>query len=115
RAELLDELARLLAGLPVRGDGGRDHGPSLAGQPRGDPADPLDVRVPVLLREPEPLGEVRADGVAVEVLDDEAAPVELRPDQVGDRRLAGPGQAGEPEREAARADAVRLRVVVSVD
>ena len=31
---------------------------------------------------------MRADGVAVEVLDDEAAAVELGPDEVRDRRLA---------------------------
>ena len=54
-------------------DRGRDHGAALAREPRGDPADPLDVRVAVLLREAEALREVRADGVAVEVLDDQAA------------------------------------------
>src|SRR5581483_8910660 len=101
RPERLDQLARALPRLAVGRDRRREHGAALARQPRGDPADPLDVRVPVLLREAETLGEVRADGVAVEVLDDEAAPVELRPDHVGDRRLARPRQAGEPEREAA--------------
>ena len=48
----------------------------------------LDVRVAVLLREAEALREVRADGVAVEVLDDEAAAVELGADEVRDRGLA---------------------------
>ena len=36
-------------------------------------------------------------------------------DEVGDRRLAGTGQPGEPEREAAVARALRLRVLVRVD
>src|SRR4029453_18653581 len=48
---------------------------ALARQARGDPADPLDVRVAVLLREPEALRQMRADGVAVHVLDDRAAGV----------------------------------------
>ena len=58
--------ARLLVGRDRR----RDHGAAVARQPRGDPADALDVRVAVLLREAEALREVRAHGVAVEVLDE---------------------------------------------
>ena len=104
RAVLLDHRARLLPRLLVGRDRGGDHGAALARQPGGDPADPLDVRVAVLLREAEALREVRAHGVAVQVLDDEAAAVELGPDQVGDRGLAGAREPGEPEREAAVAD-----------
>ena len=99
----------------VRRDRGGDHGAAVAREPRGDPADPLDVRVAVLLREAEALREVRADRVAVEVLDDEAARVELRPDDVRDRRLARAREPGEPEREAAAADAVRLGMLVRED
>ena len=53
--------------------------------------------------------------VAVEVLDDAAAGIELGAHDVGDRRLARAGQAGEPEREAAAALAVGLRMVMRVD
>src|SRR5205814_2961867 len=106
RPEPLDHLARLLPGLDVRRDRGADDGAAVARHPRGDPADPLDVRVAVLLREAEALREVRADGVAVEVLDDEPAPVELRPDHVRDRRLARAGEAREPEGEPAGPDPV---------
>ncbi len=81
----------------------------MAREPRRDPADALDVRVAVLLREAEALREMRAHGVAVEVLDDRAALLELRADEVRDRRLAGAGEAGEPEREAAAARPVRTR------
>ena len=88
RAPLLDHRARLPPRLLVRRDGSGEHGAALPRQARGDPADALDVRVAVLLREAEALGEMRANGVAVEVLDDEAAPVELGPDEVRDRRLA---------------------------
>src|SRR6478735_7383547 len=42
-----------------------------------------------------------ADDVAVEMVDDEAAPLELRLDVVRDRRLAGARQTGEPENEPA--------------
>ena len=58
---------------------------------------------------------MRADGVAVEVLDDVAAPVELGPDEVRDGRLAGAREAGEPEREAAVSLVLRLGVLVGVD
>src|SRR5205085_5791989 len=74
-----------------------------------------DVDVAVCLREAEPLREVRPDGVAVQVLDDQAAALELRPDEVGDCRLPRAREAGEPEREAALAPALRLRVLVRID
>ena len=114
-ADRLDPVAGLLPRLLVRRDRGRDHGAALARDPRGDPADALDVRVAVLLREAEALREVHADVVAVQVLDDEAAPVELGADEVRDGRLAGAREPGEPEREAARPDVRRLRVLRRVD
>jgi hypothetical protein len=73
------------------------------------------VRVPVLLREAELLREVGPDVVAVEVLDDEPAPIELGPDEMGDRGLARAGEPCEPEGEPALAYAVRLRMLVSMD
>ena len=115
RAELLDHRAGLPPRLLVRRDRGRNYRAALPRDPRGDPADALDVRVAVLLREPEALREVRAHGVAVEVLDHEPTAVELRPDEVRDRRLPGAGEAGEPEREAAASRALGLGVVVRVD
>ena len=95
----LDERARLPARLRVRRDGGDDDGRAVPRQPRGDPADALDVRVAVLLREAEPLREVRAHDVAVELLDEQASPLQLGRDEIRDRRLARPGEAGEPECE----------------
>src|SRR5262249_10332868 len=115
RAPLLDQLAGLRTCLLVRRDRRCDDGAALTRQPGRDPADPLDVRVAVLLREAEALRQVLADVVAVQVLDDQAALVELGPDDVRDRRLSGTREAGEPERETALAAALRLRVVVRVD
>ena len=100
RRVLLDERARVAAHLLVRRDRRDDHDRAGAREPRGDPADARDVRVAVLLREAEALREMRADDVAVEVVDDEAAPLELRLDDVRDRRLARAREPGEPEDEA---------------
>jgi hypothetical protein len=58
---------------------------------------------------------VGADGVAVEVLDDMAAPVELGPHEVRDRALPRAREAGEPEREPAVALVLRLGMLVAVD
>jgi hypothetical protein len=58
---------------------------------------------------------VRANRVAVEVLDDEPAAVHLRSDVVSDRRLARAGKAGEPEGEAATSVGLGLGVFVRVD
>ena len=99
RRVLLGHLPGLLPRLLVGRDRRDDHRGAGAREARGDPADPLDVGVPVLLREAEALREVGADDVAVEVLDDQAAPFQLGPDVMGDRRLAGPRKAGEPEGE----------------
>src|SRR5262249_15409049 len=115
RAVLLDRRAGLGPGLDVRGDRRTDDGAALAREPRCDPPDPLDVRVAVLLREAETLREVRAHRVAVEVLDDRAALVELGPDEVRDRRLPGAREPREPQGEAAPANAIRLRMLVGVD
>ena len=93
RAVLLDQRACVAARLGVRRDRRDDDGAAVARDPRGDPAEPLDVRVAVLLREAEALREVRANRVAVQVLDDEAAPVHLGADVVRDRRLPGARRA----------------------
>ena len=115
RAVLLDQRACVSACLGVRRDRRDDDGAAVAGDARGHPAEPLDVRVAILLREAEALREVRADGVAVEVLDDEAAPVHLGADVVRDRGLPRPGQPREPEREAAAPIGLGLGVLVRVD
>ena len=70
---LLGERARPLPRLLVGRDRRDDDGGAGAREPRGDPADAADVRVAVLLREAEILGQVLADDVAVEPVDDEAA------------------------------------------
>src|SRR5262249_5918686 len=70
---------------------------------RGDPADPGDVRVSVLLRVAEPLRQMRADDVAVEMVDDEAALLELGLDDVRHRCLPGRAQSCEPDDEPAHA------------
>ena len=115
RAELLHQVARLLARLDVGRDGGGDGGAAVARDARGDPADALDVRVAVFLREAEAFREVRADRVAVEVLDDVAALVERRADEVRDGGLAGAREPREPEREPASAGALGLGVLVGED
>src|SRR5439155_26192934 len=89
RPVLLDHVASVLPRLAVGRDRRDDHGRAVARQARGDPADAVDVRVAILLREAETLGKVLADLVAVEPLDEAAPPFELRPDELGDRRLPG--------------------------
>ena len=58
---------------------------------------------------------MRPHRVAVEVLDDRPALLDRRADEMRDRRLAGPGQACEPEREAAVAATLGVGVLVGVD
>src|SRR5207245_2682309 len=89
-AVLLDQRARLAARLLVRRDRGDEHHRTGPRQPRRDPADALDVRVAILLREPEALREMRANDVAVEVVDDEATALELGTDDVGIEALRVP-------------------------
>ena len=50
-----------------------------------------------------------ADDVAVEPVDEDAALLELGGDEAGDRGLAGGGEAGQPEDEAARRVAIAAR------
>src|SRR5262249_35167304 len=65
-----------------------------------DVADAADVGVAVLLAEAEALAERRAELVAVEQLDAHAALEQIVLDALGERRLAGAGEPGEPEGEA---------------
>src|SRR5262249_25043767 len=97
--EVLDQRAALVARLAVRGDRGHDRRDAVSREEVRHEPDPQDVRVAVLLREAEPFGEVRPDDVAVEELDLHAAPTDLRQQHLGERRLPGPGEAGEPDRE----------------
>src|SRR5205085_182723 len=63
--ELLDHRARLAPRLLVGRDRGRDDGAAVARQARGDPADPLDVRVAILLRDTQSLRKMGANRGAV--------------------------------------------------
>ena len=65
-------------------------------QQRADPADAADVRVAVLAREAEPGAQVGAHDVAVEQLDRPAERGEPGDQELGDRALAGAGEAGQP-------------------
>src|SRR5829696_1126402 len=87
RPELLDHVSGLLARLLIRGNRRDENRGTLAGQARSHPADALDVRVAVLLREPEALRKARPDDVSVEVLDEPSAFFELRAHDLRDRRL----------------------------
>ena len=100
RALLLDQGPDALARRVVGRDRGDDDGRAVPREPRGDPADPLDIRVAVFVRVAEALGEMRPHDVAVEHLDMEAAPLEFARDGASDRRLAGSGEAGQPDGEA---------------
>src|SRR5262249_14867936 len=115
RPVLLDERARVAPRPLVGGDGRDDDRAALARDAPRRPAAGPRVRVAVLLREAEALREVRANRVAVQVLDDEPAPVELGPDVVRDGRLPGAGEPGEPQGEAATAVGLRLGMLVRVD
>ncbi len=63
----------------------------------GDLGDPADVLHPVGVGEAEILVEAVADVVAVQQVGVPAGAVQLLVDQVGDGRLAGPGEPREPE------------------
>src|SRR4029453_3252986 len=99
RPLLPDQFARMAPRFLVRRDRRDEHRRAVAGQPRGDPADPFDVRVAVLLRKAEAFRKMRPDNVAVQVLDEVAPALELGTDDLCDRRLPGAGQPGEPERK----------------
>ena len=108
-----DHLADHVAGLDVRRDGRTDHARAVPRQQLGHEPDAEDVGVAVLTAEAEALRQVGAHDVAVEVLDQHAAPLDLRPDQLGDGALPGPGQAGEPDGESRCSPAVILSKVLS--
>src|SRR5206468_12983144 len=99
RCVWLDERARPTACLLLGRDGGDDDGCARGREARRDPADPRDVGVAVLLREPESLRELSAHDVAVEVVDEKSALLELGLDDVRHRRLAGCRQSREPDDE----------------
>ena len=94
-----DHGAALVAGRLVRAHGGADHRAVMTDDLRGDEADAADIGVAVLLAEPEALGQVRADDVAVQQGD--GPPPLQQHDHQGfrDRGLAGPAEPGEPEAE----------------
>ena len=101
RRVLLGHPARLLPRFLVGRDrGDDDHGAGTC-EPGGDPADPGDVLVAVLLREAEALRQPLAHDVAVEPVDERAALLELAGDEPGDRRLTRGREAGEPDHVAA--------------
>src|SRR5918995_2777703 len=106
----LDERADLGAHrvprLPVRGDRTTDRRDAVAGQQLRDEPDPEDVRVAVILREPQALRQVLADDVAVEDLGLQPSRTELVVEHLRDRRFPGAGEAREPHREAAGLDPV---------
>jgi hypothetical protein len=87
----------------------------VTGDARGDPSEPLDVSVTILLGEAEALREVGANRVAVQILDDVPAPVQLGADVVRDRGLPRSGETGEPQGEASTAIRLGLGVLVRVD
>src|SRR5918999_4046615 len=89
-AVLLDQLARLAARRLVRRDRGHENCRAVARQPRGHPADPLDVRVAIGLREAKAFREMRAHDVAVEILDESARVLEPAAHDPGDGRFACP-------------------------
>src|SRR4030095_14118821 len=99
---LPDHRPPLGAGLPVGRYRAADRGGAVAGQELGDETDPQHVRVAILLGEPEALGQVLPDHVAVQDLGLHPTGLELVIEHLGARRLAGPGKAGEPDGEALR-------------
>ena len=112
--------ARRRPRLDVRGDGRHQGHDAGAGESARHPADAPDVGVAVLLGEAEALREVRPHHVAVEVLDERSAALQLGPHELGDGRLSGAREPGEPQGEAgaiAHSGSVLLRggapVVVS--
>src|SRR4029450_1099294 len=99
---LPDQRPHLRAGLPVGRYRTADRRAAVAGQQLGDEPDPQHIRVAILLGDPEALGQVLPDHVAVQDLGLHLTGLELVIEHLGDRRLAGPGQAGEPDGEALR-------------
>ena len=101
----------LLPGLVERRDRAADRDPAVPGDLGGDPPDPADVGLAVLLGEGQAGGQVPAYDVAVEaghraraLLED---PVHQRP---GQRRLAAAGQPGEEQHQAPLVGAALVEV-----
>jgi hypothetical protein len=100
-ALLLDHLAHGAAGAVVGRDGRADGDAAVLGDLAGDEADAADVEVAVRLGEAQLAGQVLAHDVAVEQGHRAAARLhQLGVDDLGERRLAGAGQAGEEQGEA---------------
>ncbi len=99
--EPADASAHLRARVLVRGDGRGDGNHAIAGEQLRDETDAPDVDVAILFAEPEAGAERLTNLIAVEHLDAQAARTQLCGNPLPDRRLAGTGQTGEPDRETA--------------
>ncbi len=93
----------------VRADRTADRRDAVAREQVRHEPDPPDVRVAVLLAEPETLAEVLSDDVAVEDLRLEPTCLELVVQHLGHGRLARARQAGEPHGEALAFGVMRHR------
>src|SRR5262245_53808700 len=83
----------------VRRDGRCDRDdPIPRQQPRDEPDTP-NIRVAIVLREPETAAQIGADFIAVKNLDPMAAVRKYGANAPGKRRLAGPREPGEPDRQ----------------
>src|SRR3989338_1802844 len=87
--ELADLLTVVVANLAVGRDRRADGHDPVARQQLADIADALDVRVAVLLAEPQPLAEVREDLIAVENFHLEPPVAQLLGEMIRQRRLPG--------------------------
>ena len=90
----------LIPDLPVGRDRGCNGNDAVPLEQVGDKADPPDILIAVLLREPQALREVCPHHVSIQDLELVAAIAELLGQIVRDRRLARTGQPRKPEREA---------------
>src|SRR6266542_781508 len=107
--ELLDVRPALVSGVPVRRDGRHDGRHAVARQQVRHEADPQDVGVAVLLREPQALRQIGPNDVAAKELDHHVPAAKLVEQHLREGRLAGPGKAGEPHGEALLLGVVRHR------
>ena len=94
---LLDEGPDAAALALERGDEGRDHDQARVDHQLRHLADPADVLDAVGIGEAEILVQAVPDVVAVEQVGVMAAAVQHPLDEVGDRRLARPGEPREPD------------------
>src|SRR5439155_10479172 len=95
-----DHVAHGVPRLGVGRDGRHDHARAMPREQLGDEADAQDVGVAILTREAEALAEVGADDIAVQVIHQDAAPLQLGADDLRDGALASTGEPGKPEGEA---------------